>query len=204
MTDNEVILRIAKKIRTTRLQKKLTIQQLATRMHVSKGLLSKIENSKTVPSLPVFVSLIQSLDISMKEFFEDMLLINGREFIHIKKEQFTPVERGITNGFASLHVFSQNIPYCTMEATLVTIDPGSKGDVTHSEGYGFKYILSGTCESHINNDLILLEEGDAVYLDASVPHTLINNTRKKVSVLAIGFIVGPQRRFEDSAQSFNL
>jgi transcriptional regulator with XRE-family HTH domain len=190
MIDNEVISRIAQKIRATRLQKNLTIQQLATRMHVSKGLLSKIENSKTVPSLPVFVTLVQSLDISMKEFFEDMLLMNGREFIHIKNEQFRQVERGTTNGFASLHILSQNIPYCTMEASLLAIEPGSKGNIALSDGYEFKYVLSGTCEYYINNELILLGEGDVIYLDGSVPQTLINNTGKKVSLLTIRFIVG--------------
>ena len=65
MVDNQVVSRIAQKIRSTRLEKNLTIQQLATRTHVSKGLLSKIENSRTIPSLPVFVTLIQSLEISL-------------------------------------------------------------------------------------------------------------------------------------------
>ncbi len=68
MINNEVVSRIAQKIRSTRLKKNLTIQELADRTKVTKGLLSKIENSRTIPSLPVFVQLIQSLDISLKEF----------------------------------------------------------------------------------------------------------------------------------------
>jgi transcriptional regulator with XRE-family HTH domain len=188
MADNEVITRIAQKIRATRLQKNLTIQQLAARMHVSKGLLSKIENSKTIPSLPVFITLLQSLDISLQEFFQDMLLTNGSEFILIKKNHFPPANKAGENGFVYQHLLSQNISHCTMEVTLVTIEPGSKGDTTISDGYEFKYLLCGRCESQINNDLVLLEEGDAIYLDASVPQTLINNSRKKVSLLAIGFM----------------
>jgi transcriptional regulator with XRE-family HTH domain len=194
MIDNEVISRIAQKIRATRLQKNLTIQQLATRMHVSKGLLSKIENSKTIPSLPVFVTLLQSLDISLKEFFEDMLLINGREFVLVKKDHFKSKDGASQNGFVYQHILSQNISYCTMEASLLTIEPGSKGKMTTSDGYKFNYILCGSCESQINNDLIQLDEGDAVYLDASVPQTLINNTRKKVSLLVVAFIVRLQKR----------
>ncbi|MBA4055253.1 MAG: hypothetical protein C0490_11110 [Marivirga sp.] len=190
MINNEVISRIAQKIRSTRLQKNLTIQQLATRMQVSKGLLSKIENSKTIPSLPVFIKLIQSLDISLKEFFEDMLLINGREFFLVKNNRLTALGKSETDGFTYSHILSQNIPHCTMEAALLTIDGGSKGMPATADGYEFRYLLSGTCEYQINNNVILLEEGDAIYLDASVPHTLINHTRKKASVLKLSFTFG--------------
>jgi transcriptional regulator with XRE-family HTH domain len=69
MIDNQVVSRIAQKIRSMRLERNLTIQELATRMQVSKGLISKIENLKTIPSLPVFVTLIQSLEFPLKNFF---------------------------------------------------------------------------------------------------------------------------------------
>ena len=193
MIHNEVLSRIAQKIRATRLQKSLTIQQLATRMHVSKGLLSKIENSKTMPSLPVFITLIQSLDISLREFFEDMLLINGREFLLVKNNRPQALNKNEeTDGFTHHHILSQNIPHCTMEAALLTIEPGSKGTPATADGFEFRYVLSGTCEYDINNDLILLEEGDAIYLDASVPHTLNNHTRRRASVLKLSFTIGRQ------------
>src|SRR5687767_15663953 len=85
MTDNQIVSRIAQKIRDTRLEKNLTLQELANRTQVSKGLLSKIENSRTIPSLPVFVTLIQSLEISLKEFFQDMVLANGKNYLLVKK-----------------------------------------------------------------------------------------------------------------------
>src|SRR5690349_13611644 len=74
MIHDETVIQIAQKIRAVRLQKKLTIQQLADRAKLTKGLISKIENSRTVPSLPVFVGLIRALDVSLKDFFEDITL----------------------------------------------------------------------------------------------------------------------------------
>lgn len=192
MIDNEVISRIAKKIRATRLQRNMTIQQLATRMHVSKGLVSKIENSKTIPSLPVFVTLLKSLDISLKTFFDDMLLISGPEFVLIKKDQLNAVEMDGTNGVSYQNILAQHIPQCTVEASLLTINPGSIGKTITTDGYEFKYILSGTCEYQINDRLILLEEGDTIYVDATSPHTLANHTNKRVVILAISFITEQQ------------
>jgi len=189
MIDNEVVSRIAQKIRSTRLEKNLTIQQLATRTNVSKGLLSKIENSRTIPSLPVFVTLIQSLDISLKEFFQDMVLINGKDYLLVKKEQYTAMEREGRAGFNYQYILSQNITNCTMEAVLLTVEPGAKGKPTTTDGYEFKYMLSGSCEYLINNEAIRLDEGDSLYFDASVPHLPVNKSRRKVVMLVVYFIL---------------
>ncbi len=189
MIDNEVVSRIAQKIRATRLSKNLTIQQLADRTHVSKGLLSKIENSRTIPSLPVFITLIQSLDISLKEFFEDMVLINGKDFFLVKRGNYVEMEREKREGFYYEYILSQNMSTCTMEAVLLTVNPRAKGKPTTTDGYEFKYIISGNCEYHINNQVIMLEEGDSIYFDASKPHLPVNNSRRKVVMLVIYFLM---------------
>ncbi len=188
MINNEVVSRIAQKIRSTRLKKNLTIQELADRTKVTKGLLSKIENSRTIPSLPVFVQLIQSLDISLKEFFEDMVLTNGKDYLHVKRGQCTPMTREGRSGFNYNHILAQNLSTCTMEAVLLTVDPGATGRAGTSDGYEFKYILSGNCKYQINNETIFLEEGDSLYFDASAPHLPINESPNKVVMLVINFI----------------
>lgn len=189
MINNEIVSRIAQKIRAVRLEKNLTIQELATRSSVSKGLLSKIENSRTIPSLPVFVNLIQSLNISLREFFEEMVLINGKDYLHVKKDQYSPMVREGRAGYNYLHILSQSIPSCTMETALLTLEPGAKGKPTTTDGYEFKYILFGNCEYHINDNVILLEEGDSLYFDASRPHLPVNKSRKKVIMLVIYFVL---------------
>jgi transcriptional regulator with XRE-family HTH domain len=189
MIHNVVVSMIAQKIRMIRLEKNLTIQELARRSNVSKGLLSKIENSRTIPSLPVFITIIQSLDIPLKEFFREMVLANGKNYLLIKKDQSIPMQREGRSGFSYQYLLSQNITNGTMEAVLLTVEPGAKGNPTTTDGYEFKYILRGSCDYMINNETITLEEGDALYFDASIPHLPINNTRKKVDMLVIYFIL---------------
>jgi transcriptional regulator with XRE-family HTH domain len=189
MVDNEVVIRIAQKIRSTRLEKNMTIQQLATRTNVSKGLLSKIENSRTVPSLPVFVTLIQSLDISLKEFFRDIVLVNGKDYLLIKKDQYSVMEREGRVGFNYQHILSQTLTTCTMEAVILEVEPEAKGRPSTTDGYEFKYMISGSCEYQINDETIVLEEGDSIYFDASLPHIPINNTKRKAVMLVMYFIL---------------
>jgi transcriptional regulator with XRE-family HTH domain len=185
--ENEVVSKIARKIRAIRQEKNLTIQQLATRSNVSKGLLSKIENSRTTPSLPVFLTIIQSLDISLKDFFHEMVLSNGMNYLLIRKSQSVTIERIHSVGIRYYNMFSQVISNGTMEAVWISMDPGAKGTPTTSNGYEFKYILKGTCDYNINRETITLHEGDALYLDASIPNLPINNSRKKVEILLINF-----------------
>lgn len=189
MVDNQVVSRIAQKIRSTRLEKNLTIQELATRTHVSKGLLSKIENSRTIPSLPVFVTLIQSLEISLKEFFQDMVLYNGKNYLLVQKNQYTPLDREGKSGLNYQFILSQTLTNCTMEILLLTIESGAKGKTTTSNGYKFNYMVSGSCEYRVNNDIFLLDEGDSLYFDAAVPHMAVNRSRRKVVMLSIHFIL---------------
>ena len=76
-----------------------------------------------------------------------------------------------------------------MEIVSVTIESGSKGKPSTTNGYKFNYVVSGSCEYNINNDSISLEEGDALYFDATHPHTPVNKSRGKVIMLSIHFIL---------------
>ena len=172
MTDNEVVTRIARKIRATRLEKKLTIQQLANRTRVSKGLLSKIENMRTVPSLPVFVTLIQSLDVSLKDFFRDLPTSDGKSYQLIRKQHYLDQHTNGHGGINHHHILLQSISVCTMEASVVSIGGPYSGKITTGKGYVFAFLLSGSCQFVIDNDTITLTEGDAISFDGTTDHSI--------------------------------
>ncbi len=77
----DLILLIGEKLKSKRTQKNITLEELANRAGVTKGLISQIENNRTVPSLPVLFNLIHSLGEDLKSFFEDMHehFTNGHE-----------------------------------------------------------------------------------------------------------------------------
>lgn len=189
MIDNQVVSRIAQKIRSNRLKKNLTLQELASRTQVSKGLLSKIENLRTIPSLPVFVTLIQSLEISLKEFFQDVVLINGKGYLLVKKDQNTSLGPEGKSGLHYQHILSQNITHSTMEIFHLTLDPGTRGKITTTNGYEFKHILAGSCAYQLDDEVIYLEEGDSIYFDGAVRHMPINKSSRRVMMLSIHFIL---------------
>jgi transcriptional regulator with XRE-family HTH domain len=189
MVNTEVVSRIAQKIKQVRLQNGLTIQEVAQKANVSKGLLSKIENSRTIPSLPVFVGIIQALDISLKEFFEEMILLNGKDYLVVRKEEYKTVVKEDRHGFHYQHIVSQTIAACTIETVLLTIDSKNSSKPTVTDGYEFKYVISGCCDYHINEEVIELQEGDSIYFDASKPHFPKNKAKKKAVMLVVYFLM---------------
>ncbi len=63
--------RVGERMSFLRHEKKLTLRQLATRAGVSPSLLSKIEVGSSSPSLFTLYRVAKSLEISLRNFFED-------------------------------------------------------------------------------------------------------------------------------------
>jgi transcriptional regulator with XRE-family HTH domain len=189
MVDNEVVARIAKKIRATRLEKKLTIQQLANRTRVSKGLLSKIENMRTVPSLPVFVTLIQSLDVSLKDFFKDLVLTDGKGYQLIRKEHYMGQPDKGQPGINRHHLLLQNINDSTLEVAIVSIAPGGSGKFPSSSGYIFLFVISGSCHVEISDDVVALNEGDVMWFESSADRSF----KTEVAAIMLQFTFATSR-----------
>src|SRR3546814_12920395 len=66
----DILLQISNNIRIRRKEIGITMQELADRARVSKGLISQIENSRTIPSLMVLIGIINALDMDLNLFFK--------------------------------------------------------------------------------------------------------------------------------------
>jgi len=71
MNSNTLLL-IGRKIKEIRVQKKIKLVELAMKAKISKGLLSQIENNRTIPSLPVLLQIIKVLEVEYSDFFKKL------------------------------------------------------------------------------------------------------------------------------------
>jgi transcriptional regulator with XRE-family HTH domain len=188
MIDSELLPRVAGKIRALRQQKNLTLAQLSSSANVSKGLLSKIENSRTIPSLPVFLNIVTSLDVSLKDFFDGMDFLRGRDYRVVRKDEQEPIQKEDREGFSYKLILAQNMTGTAVEVCLLTVKPGARSKATTTDGYELKYILSGECDYFIGEEKIVLREGDALYFDASKPHMPVNRGLSPVVMLVVYFL----------------
>lgn len=168
---SDFIIGIGKRIKDIRKENNLTINELANRANVSNGLISRIENGRTIPSLPVLLDLIQSLEIDASYFFEGVEKDSTSKFLYIPKENQQVIEKEMeAKGFKYMHIFSKSLNSLGFEAVLLTLEPNSKREKVITDAWEFKYVLKGKVKYIIDQEEIILSEGDALYFNGRHPH----------------------------------
>jgi transcriptional regulator with XRE-family HTH domain len=186
--EDDILIQISNRIKERRREKNITVQELATRANVSKGLISQIENSRTIPSLIVLIDIIKSLDIDLNAFFKD-IRHKGEDLEPIikRKADYDHFEKEDAEGFAYQRIFTRSIKNSTVDIVILELAPGSHRELVQTEAYEYKYILSGDIEYQINDNSYLLNQGDSMLFDGRMPHTPKNKTDKPASMLIVYF-----------------
>ncbi|MDH6600104.1 transcriptional regulator with XRE-family HTH domain [Myroides gitamensis] len=179
---------IGKRIKEIRKRNKYTITQVATKAEVSNGLISKIENGRTIPSLPVLLHLIQALDVEVGEFFKHITLAEKGNFVLCKQADYTVIEKEeMAVGFEYRSIFSKQLNSCGFETVLLEIKPNSKRDKVETDAFEFKYMIKGECTYVIGEEEVLVQTGDSILFDGRIPHVPINQTQENCLMLVVYF-----------------
>lgn len=174
--NEELILLLGDKIKTKRTQKNITLEQLAGRAGVSKGLISQIENNRTVPSLPVLFNIIHSLDEDLKTFFEDMHdTINKGNVLIIRKGQEKIFEKESVKGFSYKRILTRSVATQAADVVLLELKKGAgRKQMITTDAFECKYVLKGAIEYQIDKEVFILNEGDTLFFDGRARHKLKN------------------------------
>ncbi len=180
------LIEVSRRIKLQRIEKRFTVQELADKSGVSKGLISQIENGRSIPSLPVIFSIIQSLELEVSEFFKDLNL--GKTTILIqKKRDYEKFEKEAAKGFEYQRILTRSMAGSTMDFVLLELAPDAYRECVSTEAFEYIYISRGEVEYHINDTSYLLEEGDSIFFDGRLPHVPKNTTDKTCVMLVIYF-----------------
>jgi len=186
--EDDILIQISNRIKERRREKNITLQELATLANVSKGLISQIENSRTIPSLIVLIDIIKALEIDLNEFFKDIRTISKQSPILVmRKEEYEHFEKEHTTGFNYQRILTRFIDHSTIDIVLLELEPNATRPLVETDAYEYKYILSGEIEYQFNDDKIRLKQGDSMLFDGRIPHTPVNLGDHKASMLVIYF-----------------
>lgn len=185
---NDFLVNIGVLLRAIRKEKNITINSLAGVAGVSNGLISKIENGRTIPSLPVFLRLVQSLKVDLSEFFESIENENAAKYIVVTTEKQKRLQKEIeAEGFSYMHIFSKSIECKGFEAVILTISPNSKREKVITDAWEFKHVLKGSCTYIIDDEEVQVNEGDSIYFNGRYPHVPVNKTNTDCTMLVLYF-----------------
>lgn len=182
----DIIIQISNRLRDLRKEKNITLQELADAAGVSKGMLSQVENNRTIPSVTVLLNLIKSLEVDFNDFFRDInLLTPESKVIFRKKEQYQPFEKENAIGFYYQRLFSTTVQDYHIDFVLLRLSADAKRPMVRTDAFEFKYIIKGKVTYLIGEESFDMEEGDSIFFDAGELHNPINRGSEDALMLVI-------------------
>jgi transcriptional regulator with XRE-family HTH domain len=161
---------IANHVRSRRLEIGLNVGQLAERTGISKGMLSKIENAQTSPSLSTLERLSSALDMPVTSLFRG--LAEERDAVFVKAGSGPEIVRkGTRAGHTYELLGTLRGPYKRVEPLLVSLAESTEVfPLFQHAGIELLYMLEGTMEYSYGREHYQMEKGDTLQFEGDIPH----------------------------------
>jgi transcriptional regulator with XRE-family HTH domain len=181
---------ICQNIKTLRLARDMTLDDLSRLTGLSKGYLSKVERSGKLPPFSTLNRIAAALGVETVSLFNGQHepLADPRIAFVRKNERKVIVSRGSLYGY-KYETLAHNKPGKSMEPYIVEPTFGEEAIFQH-EGEELMYVLEGTHEFTYDGKKYVMHEGDCVYFDSGVPHTGRSIGRRQAKLLAVMFSRG--------------
>ncbi|PWE29743.1 MerR family transcriptional regulator [Pararhodobacter marinus] len=163
---------IGREVRAYRKQQNITVAELSRLTDLSIGMLSKIENGNTSPSLTTLQTLADALSVPLTAFFKGYE--ERRQAVHTKSGRGVEIERAGTRAghqYKLLGHIGSNASGVIVEPYLIQLD--SESDVFKTfqhDGIEMIYMLEGKVDYRHGAEMYPLEPGDTLFFDADAPH----------------------------------
>jgi len=163
---------IGREVRAFRRKKGITVADLSQSTGLSIGMLSKIENCNTSPSLTTLQTLAHALSVPLTSFFRGFE--EARVAVHTKSGEGVELEREGTRAnhqYDLLGHIGANASGVIVEPYLITLSDEADIFPTFQHG-GIEtiYMLEGEVDYRHGDDIYPLKPGDTLFFDADAPH----------------------------------
>lgn len=181
-TERQALGKIGTRLRLARRLRGLKLKQLADMAGCSESLLSKYENGKATPSLPMLHRLARELGFNIGWMFDDedgdpgvVFRLGERPIIALD-----PLRQG--EGISLERVVPYD-PKHLLQCNIHHIDAGGQSDAPIShDGEEVGYVIDGTIELDIDGHTYKLSGGDAFVFRSSLPHAYRNPSDQPASI----------------------
>jgi transcriptional regulator with XRE-family HTH domain len=157
---------IGTKLRSLRIEKRLTLARLSAETGLSTALLSKLETDRMTPTLSTLATICRVHGVGLGHFFceptEHSLSVTRKVANHVRARSSDagiriPLNPGVSNR--------------RMDACLVDLSPGAIAVEPEigNDGALLVYVLDGRLHLDVGGMRETLEVGDSAYLESSLP-----------------------------------
>lgn len=158
---------LGEKIRNKRVDKKLTLKELAGRTGLTQGFLSQVERGITDPSITSLRRIAHALDVPIFYFLMDEAKSNPV----VRKNERQVLK--FPDSHLTFELLSPDLNR-SIEMMMARLEPGAvtcEEPLTHP-GEENILVVQGRMKIQIGDDVYLLDEGDSIYYFSSIPHKI--------------------------------
>jgi len=170
---NEISTQLATRLNELRRARGLTLEQLASLSGLTKSYLSKIENGKKVPPLGSLSRICHALGTDLAVLFQgrDGPEAEEPDVCVVRAAERLPAIRGGTTFGYDYENLAHRRPHKHMEPFLFTFPSSVTEEVFFEhDGEEFVFVIAGRVRFLVDGREWVLNPGDSIYFDASLPH----------------------------------
>ena len=178
---------VGERVKRAREKRGLGLLDISRRTGIEVTLLSEIEEGQSAPPLGTIIKLAKALEMKMGYFISGDEL---RPFTIVRRTDRKLVSRYDSKrdkhygyGYESLAPYKKDRH---MEPFLVTLQPAiTEEERSTHDGQEFIFVLTGSMEVRLGEETHVLEPGDAIYYDSTVPHLVKCHGQETTRILAV-------------------
>lgn len=189
VTERNLEAAIGREVRNFRRQQDMTVADLAAITGLSIGMLSKIENGNTSPSLTTLQVLSHAFSVPVTAFFRGYE--ERREAQHVRAGEHLEIERRGTRSGHQYHLLGHigsNASGVVVEPYLITLTAESDTFPTFQHGgLELLFMLEGEVDYRHGDEVYPLKPGDSLFFDADArhgPEVLVKLPARYLSVIS--------------------
>ena len=180
---------IGREVRSFRKAHGMTVADVAEATGMSIGMVSKIENGHTSPSLSSLQALANALSVPLTAFFRQYE--ERRQAVHTKSGDGVSTERSGTRAGHQYnllgHLGSNGSGVIVGSYLIVLTTESDTFDTFQHGGIETIYMLEGAVDYRHGSEIYPLRPGDTLFFDADAPHgpeKLVTLPAKYLSIIS--------------------
>lgn len=180
-SNNAVVAAIGNRLRLLRLEREMTLQELADATNLSPSMLSLVERGRATPSIQSLIVLANALNVTMSDLVvteqadEERIVVRASEQPFVKTAQ-NAIRRVMREDR------SRGVSIAINEYEPNTGSALKRGGHT---GFEYGFVLEGNLTVDLENVTYQLKAGDLISFESKRPHRFWNNGTERARTLWI-------------------
>lgn len=172
---------VGSRLKAARKQLGLSQRELARLSGVNNGTISLIEQNKISPSVSSLKRLLDTLSLSLGEFFSnhqeprERRFFRAQELTRYDSGDITFLQVGASVPGRKLQILRERYRPAGDTGDTMLSHPGEEGGI----------VLKGQIEVTVGEDTAVLSVGDAYYFDSSLPHRFRNLGDEDCEIISV-------------------